>query len=183
MGTTVPIRWPWFEHSGNQALRAVISMFHYVLTCMGMNDCTHTHTQTDSALCGGVSISLPHGESLAIPDAGWSAEPGWPETISDPRGGCTLQWALRPWLKHQLLSMQRWRRDRRGGKRKITKKNEGVQSLVLLPLFLIKRQDLFIILWAGLYLKPLWLPNTHVSTQAGKVESGFHVSRTRKILT
>lgn len=76
-------------------------MFHYVLTCMGMKDCTRTHTQTDSALCGSVSISLPHCESLAIPDAGWSAEPGWPETISDPRGGCTLQWAPRPWLKHQ----------------------------------------------------------------------------------
>lgn len=162
VGTIVPIRWPWFEHSGNQAPHAVISMFHDVLTCMGMNDCTHTHTQF-CALCGGVSISLPHRESLAIPDAGWSAEPGWPETISDPRGGCTLQWALRPWLKHQPLSMQRWRRDRRGRESEITKKDEGVQSLVLLPMFLIKRQDLFIILWAGLYLKPLLLPNTHVT--------------------
>lgn len=75
----------------------------------------HTHTQTDSALCGSVSISLPHCESLAIPDAGWSAEPGWPETISDPRGGCTLQWALRPWLKHQPHSMQRQWQDRKEG--------------------------------------------------------------------
>lgn len=78
-----------------------------------------THTQPNSALCGSVSISLPHCESLAIPDAGWSAEPGWPETISDPRGGCTLQWALRPWLKHQPHSMQRQRQDRkRGGSQK-----------------------------------------------------------------
>lgn len=40
-------------------------------------------------------------------------------------------------------------RQKRGGGGEITKKDEGVQSLVLLPLFLIKRQDLFIILWAG----------------------------------
>lgn len=147
VATIVPMRWPWFEHSGNQAPRVVISVFHYVLTCIGMNDCTHTHP--DSALCGGVSIPLPPCESLAIPDAGWSAEPGWPETISDPRGGCTLQWALRPWLKHQPLSMQRWRPDRRGADER-SQKDEGVQSFVLLPLFPIKRQDLFIVLWAGL---------------------------------
>lgn len=65
-------------------------------------------------------------------------------------------------------------RQKRGG-REITKKDEGVQSLALLPLFLIKRQVLFIILWAGLYLKPSLLPNTHVSTHASKVESGFQI--------
>lgn len=72
---------------------------------------TYAHTNRLRSICV-ASPSLPHCKSLAIPDAGWSAEPGWPETISDPRGGCTSQWAPRPWLKHQLLSMQHWQEER-----------------------------------------------------------------------
>lgn len=94
--------------------------------------CTHTHTHTEQIeLCmWSISVSLPHCESLAIPDAGWSAEPAWPETIRDPRGGCTSQWALRPWLKHQLLSMQRWREEKEREGRD-HKKDEGIESLAL----------------------------------------------------
>lgn len=64
-----------------------------------------------------IPVSPPRSESLAIPDAGWSAEPAWPETIRDPRGGCTSQWAPRPWLKHQPLSMPRWREEGEKGGR------------------------------------------------------------------
>lgn len=95
--------------------RAVNSMFHYALTCIGMRDYTHAHTLTDRALYVQHLISLPRRESLAIPDAGWSAEPAWPETISDPRGGRTSQWAPRPWLKHQPLSARRRREERETG--------------------------------------------------------------------
>ncbi len=69
--------WPWFECVGNQALCAVNSMFHYVLTCIGtrwmivhMHPHTHTHTHThtqtpqhthtlnrQSSICG-ASLSL-----------------------------------------------------------------------------------------------------------------------------
>ena len=87
---------------------------------MSVLTCTHTLTQIKLYMWS-ISVSLPRCESLAIPDAGWSAEPAWPETIRDPRGGCTSQWALRPWLKHQPLSMQRWREEREGGGEEITK--------------------------------------------------------------
>lgn len=101
----------------NQAVCAVNSMIHHALTRMGtwwmiVLMYTHTHTEQIELCMWSISVSLPHCESLAIPDAGWSAEPAWPETIRDPRGGCTSQWALRPWLKHQLLSMQRWREEK-----------------------------------------------------------------------
>lgn len=178
VGMAVPIRWPWYEHSSNQAPHALISMFHYALTCMGMNDCTcartHSHTQTDSALCGSVSISLPHCESLAIPDAGWSAEPGWPETISDPRGGRTLQWALRPWLKHQPLSMQRWRPDRKGGKKGRSQKRWRSPEFSCICCLYSWLKGRFCLLFYELG-SPLLLPNTHVSARGRKAESGFPV--------